>query len=308
MWKVEVTEVYERRHKRYEKKNTRVLVAILGNLDTYLKTLKSGTKAQNIHYGFIHDESNGVKRLTPEGGKASFPGSALRLPQRTVGDFALDHTWGQGFPTRRHSILQELRIRITKHMTTGVYKRTEDSMPRKKFDSIAEMVRDVSDDQSFADEFENHMKGQQVIQALLMLRAAKGLNQKDIADRIKCTQSRISKLESSCDGDLRLDDLCGYASALDLSVAIVLLKTEGTIVDRVKFHAAYIKRLMDRLAELSKDDESTSRGFRTFCGEAAFNLLKIIQDAAKVVQDARMAIREIGSSPGTRDRGSGRYR
>ena len=144
----------------------------------------------------------------------------------------------------------------------------------------------MSDDQSFADEFENHMKGQQVIQALLMLRAAKGLNQKDIADRIKCTQSRISKLESSCDGDLRLDDLCGYASALDLSVAIVLLKTEGTIVDRVKFHAAYIKRLMDRLAELSKDDESTSRGFRTFCGEAAFNLLKIIQDAAKVVQDA----------------------
>ncbi len=159
-------------------------------------------------------------------------------------------------------------------------------MSRKRFTSIAEMVRNVSEDPSFADDFERRMKEQQIIKTLLMLRAAKGLNQQDIADRLKCTQSRVSKLESSVDGDIRLADLCGYASALDLSMTIVLMKKEATLVDRVKFHAAHIKRCMDRLAEIARGDEQISSGTLEFFGEAAFNLLKIVKSAAKTVQNA----------------------
>lgn len=159
-------------------------------------------------------------------------------------------------------------------------------MARKRFTSITEMVRDVSEDKAFADDFEKLMEERQVVKTLLMLRAARGLNQQEIAHRLGCTQSRISKLESSSDGDIRLADLCGYASALGLSVEIVLMKKEATIVRRVKFHAAYIKRLMDRLACLAKDDENISCCALAFFGETAFNLLKIIQDAAKVVQNA----------------------
>jgi transcriptional regulator with XRE-family HTH domain len=162
-------------------------------------------------------------------------------------------------------------------------------MARTKFTSIAEMVRNVSEEQSFADDFEGRMRERQVVKALLMLRAAKGLNQQDIAERLNCTQSRISKLESSSDGDIRLADLCGYASALGLSVEIILMKKEATLVNRVKFHAGFIKRLMDRLAHIAKDDKNISDGALKFFNVAAYNLLKIVQDAAKLVQDEAKA-------------------
>ena len=90
-------------------------------------------------------------------------------------------------------------------------------------------------------------------------------------------------------------DLRGYASALDLSVTIMLTKKEGTLVDRLKFHAGSIKRLMERLARLAREDEKIRDGALSFCGEAAFNLLKIVLDAAKVIQNA--ANRTPGRAP-----------
>ncbi len=164
--------------------------------------------------------------------------------------------------------------------------RTASPMPRKRYTSIAEMVRNLSEDQSFADDLEKQMEQQKLIKALLVLRTAKGLNQQDIADRLKCTQSRVSKLESSTDGELRLADLCEYAAALDLSMTIVLMKKEATLVDRVKFHAAHIKHYMDRLAEIARGDETISNGTLEFFEEAAFNLLRIVKSAAKTVQNA----------------------
>jgi transcriptional regulator len=93
-------------------------------------------------------------------------------------------------------------------------------MAQKRFASISEMVRKISEDRTFEDDFERRMQGRQIIKALLVLRVVRGWNQKDIADRLGCTQSRISKLESSADGDLRLADLRDYASALGQSVEI----------------------------------------------------------------------------------------
>jgi transcriptional regulator len=93
-------------------------------------------------------------------------------------------------------------------------------MAQKRFTSVSEMVREISEDRSFVEGFERRMRDRRIIKALLVLRVVRGWNQKDIADRLGCTQSRISKLESSADGDLRLADLRDYASALGQSVEI----------------------------------------------------------------------------------------
>jgi transcriptional regulator len=93
-------------------------------------------------------------------------------------------------------------------------------MAQKRFISVSEMVREISEDRSFVEGFERRMRDRRIIKALLVLRVVRGWNQKDIADRLGCTQSRISKLESSADGDLRLADLRDYASALGQSVEI----------------------------------------------------------------------------------------
>lgn len=39
MWKLQATELYERRHKRFQKDNPRELQAVLDNLDTYVNHL-----------------------------------------------------------------------------------------------------------------------------------------------------------------------------------------------------------------------------------------------------------------------------
>ena len=68
MWEVEPSDNYKRRHRHYEKKHRRVLVALLSNLDTFFGALKSGAKIQGTHYGFMHDEPSGIKAIDQKGG------------------------------------------------------------------------------------------------------------------------------------------------------------------------------------------------------------------------------------------------
>ncbi len=69
MWVTETSDQYERRHKRYTKKEPNVLKAILNNLDTYFKALQFGVLPQKIQFGFIHAEPHGVKAIDQKGGE-----------------------------------------------------------------------------------------------------------------------------------------------------------------------------------------------------------------------------------------------
>ena len=67
MWKLEPTDEYNRRHRRYEKKHRRELEAMLDNLDTYHQALNAGTPIQQIQFGFVHAEPCGVKAVDQKG-------------------------------------------------------------------------------------------------------------------------------------------------------------------------------------------------------------------------------------------------
>jgi DNA-binding Xre family transcriptional regulator len=99
--------------------------------------------------------------------------------------------------------------------------RAETGKTQEKYTSVAEMVRSVSDDQQFADEFDRRVNSRRLVKHLFAMRSAEGLSRKDLADRIGCSQSRISKLESGIDENLRLADLAAYLSALDLDLCLV---------------------------------------------------------------------------------------
>lgn len=68
MWKLEQTDEYVRRHKRYVKNHPRELQAVLDNLDTYFKSLKAGVKPLQIKHGFLHPEPLGVVAIDQKGG------------------------------------------------------------------------------------------------------------------------------------------------------------------------------------------------------------------------------------------------
>ena len=68
MWKLEPTDLFERKAQRWEKKNPRELSAVLQNLQRYLNALNEAGRPEIIKFGFIHHEPQGVKAIDQRGG------------------------------------------------------------------------------------------------------------------------------------------------------------------------------------------------------------------------------------------------
>jgi len=147
------------------------------------------------------------------------------------------------------------------------------------------MVRETSGDRSFADEFDKRISARRLVKVLCTLRAAAGLTQQELAVKLGCTQSKISKLESGSDAELRFGDIVAYSQACGCSLSMFFARGRPTLVEQVKQHALAIKRLLCRLAQLAGDDGVMVKAVATFCNEAAFNLVNFVQEAAASLPD-----------------------
>jgi transcriptional regulator with XRE-family HTH domain len=142
------------------------------------------------------------------------------------------------------------------------------------------MVRNLSEDRAFADEFAKRLSNRQLVKVLTVLRTQAGLSQKELAEKLACTQSKVSKLESGDDADIRFGDVLAYTSAVSHEMRIFLVPKGQKIVDEVKMHAFIIKRLLDRMVQLAGEDGAMTKAVADFLGEAAFNLIRIVGKAA----------------------------
>jgi transcriptional regulator with XRE-family HTH domain len=142
---------------------------------------------------------------------------------------------------------------------------------KKRYDSVTEMVRDTSEDPGFVESVVKQIDKRAVINCLMALRAAAGLSQTEIARKMKCTQSRISKLENGVDNDLRIGDFHAYAEALGLRLMILLGKKEKPpIAKRIKYHISALKDTFAELKELVGDDDAMKKAmwghlFKNIC-------------------------------------------
>ena len=68
MWQAEPTTQFEKDAKRYEKKHSRELAAVLNNVDRLLQYLNAGMKPGGFSAGFIHPEPGGVWAVDQKGG------------------------------------------------------------------------------------------------------------------------------------------------------------------------------------------------------------------------------------------------
>src|SRR5262245_48095075 len=112
---------------------------------------------------------------------------------------------------------------------------------RTQHSSVSDMVRDLSEDQAFVEEFEKRLSARKLIKALTVLRTRAGLSQQELAEKLECTQSKVSKLESSADADIRFGDLLDYTGAVGYEMRLLLVPKGQKIVDEVKMHAFIIK-------------------------------------------------------------------
>lgn len=155
-----------------------------------------------------------------------------------------------------------------------------------QYNSVQEMIRNISDDETFNQELEERITKRRLVKALHAMRTAKGVSQAAIADELECSQSRVSKIENGEDSELRVSELEAYARAMDRDLHIGFSNRGLTGLDRIKHHAIAIHRELCRMAELAETDEAIAQGVVKTFGEVLFNQINLLQIAsAKLSSD-----------------------
>ncbi|MFH1863305.1 MAG: helix-turn-helix domain-containing protein [bacterium] len=151
----------------------------------------------------------------------------------------------------------------------------------KKYKNVSEMIKDLSTEEAYKESVLKEIDGKKIAKFLFVLRCKHELTQKQMAKKIGCTQSRVSKIESSFDNKLSIQDLLDYAKALDLHLEIGYRHPSFKIVDLIKYHALKIKVYLTQLTVLAKEgeDPKLEEGIAKFHIEALVNLNRFISES-----------------------------
>ncbi len=149
----------------------------------------------------------------------------------------------------------------------------------QRFASVRDLVKATAADGGQVREFDRRIKGSVIVNALIRSRAAAGMTQADVAEKMTCTQSAVSKLEHVADAELTLQDIASYLHATGGRLNLGIGKQPNR-VERIKELAICLKSELESLADLSSnsDDPSIRQSINGFFGEAWFNLFKILCD------------------------------
>ena len=158
-------------------------------------------------------------------------------------------------------------------------------MDRKEYASVSDMIADVSADEKFAREAQEHIDKRFIVHRLYGTRSAKGVSQQEMAKRLNCSQSRISKLENSEDEDLRLGDLKRYLDAIGMNLTVFISKKQWRAIDQIKFHAFRIRDILEHLTQLAKEDPEVAKSVQHCHVETLYNLVKLVMDSAQGLPD-----------------------
>ena len=146
----------------------------------------------------------------------------------------------------------------------------------KSFKSVKGMIKGLSEDAEFKKSAINEIENKSIAKFLFSLRCKHNLTQKQLADKIGCTQSRISKIESSYDSEITIKNLMDYGEALNLQLGIEYRNKNIKIADLIKYHAFKIKEYLEKLVDLVGDDEALAKGVFNMHLETLYNMTNLI--------------------------------
>jgi transcriptional regulator with XRE-family HTH domain len=156
---------------------------------------------------------------------------------------------------------------------------TSSATQPKRFASVRDIVKATAANDDQIRDFDRRIRGSAIVNALVRSRAAAGMTQADVAERMERTQSAVSKLEHSTDAELSLQDIASYLHATGGRLNLGIGKQPNR-VERIKELAICLKSELESLADLSSnsDDTSIRQSINKFFGEAWFNVLMILCD------------------------------
>jgi transcriptional regulator with XRE-family HTH domain len=146
----------------------------------------------------------------------------------------------------------------------------------KHFNNVKELIKELSTEEKFKKDALAELSNKNIAKFLFAQRCENKLSQKELAEKLNCSQSRISKIESSRDEALSVKDLLDYGRALNLQLEIGYRDKSTRIVDLIKYHAFKIKGYLEQLVKLAEDDKDMAKGILKFHVEAFANISNFV--------------------------------
>jgi len=151
----------------------------------------------------------------------------------------------------------------------------------KKHKNVSDLIKSMDLPKEQKQEQVDYINGRRLSRLLTTMRAQKGMNQQNAAEKCGCTQSRISKLEYKEDRKITIGELLDYSDALDMETSVIFLAKKLRIVDHVKLHAAQIENLLRHLVKLSKGDAAMEEAADNFHNQCMKKMISMIEKSQK---------------------------
>jgi transcriptional regulator with XRE-family HTH domain len=155
---------------------------------------------------------------------------------------------------------------------------------KKTFESVSDAAAFLANDGDVKERVDEEIKASTLVNALVGMRIGKGVSQRDIAEAMGCTPSKISKLEAGSDSTMKWGDVCAYLSALGMNMNIMFDDSALPAADRIKQCVLRAHELLEdlvRLAEEVDDDTEITDKIHQFYGEVLFNFMTRFGDSYK---------------------------
>ena len=157
----------------------------------------------------------------------------------------------------------------------------------KQFKNVDALIRGLSGDESFKKEAIKQISENGLGKFLSFLRCKHRLTQKELADKIGCSQGRVSKIESAKDDSLSIRDFIDYGNALGLELEVGFRNKKMKWVDMVKYHAFQMQRYLNNMVQIAKEDKAIETGVLDFHLEALKNVPSMILSSMAKLPKAR---------------------
>lgn len=146
----------------------------------------------------------------------------------------------------------------------------------KTYRNIREYIKKSNTSEEYKKDMIDYIDERSLSRHITILRHMLKLTQKDIAEKIGCSQSKISKIENSPDREISVKDLADYSDALGLSMLIRWERKDTNIVDRVKYHYCKLRDSLEKILDMSKGDPKMELAAAKISNEASWNLTELM--------------------------------
>lgn len=155
-------------------------------------------------------------------------------------------------------------------------------MDKHTFKTAADAFPALAGDESIKERIQEGVGKSRLVDGLVRMRLQKGVSQKKLAERMKCTPSKISRLESGTDDNLKFGEARDYVSSLNIGMSVLFENQDVPAAELIKQHVFAIHEKLEVLVKIAEEvdgDEEIVSKIQIFYGEVLFNFLKRFQDS-----------------------------